>query len=512
MENNLPNGSKRTTDIDDSKEHNRQLRRHHMGHSDRLKEMREMATLHERQVALIQAHNQELQQQRDELARQLNVLGEQRNTSHLESVRNEETLQQFAEHLHALHAQKVSSVPADQPDASERKKMHQDNSKLVPPADGPLSAQIKALRQAYVHSGGSDPGIIAQMVDLQTDAQSVEKNQATASAEARRKNPEHCILDSTREASQRGTTWELLLLEQQNQRLEEEILRIQWARERNQNYEAALRTELELIQRETLQQVDGLQAGVGRSRGAPRPCRQPPPPAPPRPPPPLQANTHIPTALSLFHARSSSSPSGRHILDPVDSLGPAPYDPAAGFVIFFDLVLGVTASQKALCLVAALYSEGVEVGPQTPLPPVKCLPGVSSAYSHSLTPGNYALLSVKQPVPRVQPSSSLCLVVEMQAAHDLDVHDQDVQLTSSGWTCVELFDQYNQLHSGHWRVPVRCLPVQPSLNITQLNTIPQVGNMELCMRLVNSRDEDVQTLMEPDPSRTRHYKYLAVVG
>ncbi|KAG7513659.1 hypothetical protein JOB18_013522 [Solea senegalensis] len=411
-----------------------------MGHSDRLKEMREMATLHERQVALIQAHNQELQQQRDELARQLNVLGEQRNTSHLESVRNEETLQQFAEHLHALHAQKVSSVPADQPDASERKKMHQDNSKLVPPADGPLSAQIKALRQAYVHSGGSDPGIIAQMVDLQTDAQSVEKNQATASAEARRKNPEHCILDSTREASQRGTTWELLLLEQQNQRLEEEILRIQWARERNQNYE------------------------------------------------------------------------GRHILDPVDSLGPAPYDPAAGFVIFFDLVLGVTASQKALCLVAALYSEGVEVGPQTPLPPVKCLPGVSSAYSHSLTPGNYALLSVKQPVPRVQPSSSLCLVVEMQAAHDLDVHDQDVQLTSSGWTCVELFDQYNQLHSGHWRVPVRCLPVQPSLNITQLNTIPQVGNMELCMRLVNSRDEDVQTLMEPDPSRTRHYKYLAVVG
>ncbi|XP_058494872.1 coiled-coil domain-containing protein 17 isoform X2 [Solea solea] len=472
-------------------EHDRQLRRHHMGHSDRLKEMREMATLHECQVALIQAHNQELQRQRDELARQVNVLGEQRNTSHLESVlmelraqeeRNEETLQQFAEHLHALHAQKVSSLPAD----------HQDNYKLVPSADGPLSAQIKALRQAYVHSGGSDPGIIAQMVDLQTEAQSVERNQATASAEARRKKEK---------PPQRGTSWELLLLEQENQRLEEEILRIQWARERNQNYEA-LRTELELIQRETLQQVDG----VGRSRGAPRPCRQPPPPAPPRPPPPLQANTHIPTALSLFHARSSSSPSGRHILDPVDSLGPAPYDPAAGFVIFFDLVLGVTASQKALCLVAALYSEGVEVGPQS-LPPVKCLPGVSSPYSHSLIPGNYALLSVKQPVPRVQPSSSLCLVVEVQAAHD-----QDVQPTSSGWTCVELFDQYNQLHSGHWRVPVRCLPVQPSLNIAQLNTIPQVGNMELCMRLVNGRDEDVQTLMEPDPSRTRHYKYPAVVS
>ena len=69
-------------------------------------------------------------------------------------------------------------------------------------------------------------------------------------------------------------------------------------------------------------------------------------------------------------------------------------------MVFYDLVLGVDASQKALRLVAALYSEGQEVGPPTPLPPVQCLPGVSLPYAHSLQPGNYALLSVKQPVPR----------------------------------------------------------------------------------------------------------------
>lgn len=36
-----------------------------LGHSERLKEMREKAALHERQLALIHAHNQQLEQQRD---------------------------------------------------------------------------------------------------------------------------------------------------------------------------------------------------------------------------------------------------------------------------------------------------------------------------------------------------------------------------------------------------------------------------------------------------------------
>lgn len=36
-----------------------------LGHSERLKEMREMAMLHEHQLARIHAHNQQLEQQRD---------------------------------------------------------------------------------------------------------------------------------------------------------------------------------------------------------------------------------------------------------------------------------------------------------------------------------------------------------------------------------------------------------------------------------------------------------------
>ncbi|XP_067454264.1 coiled-coil domain-containing protein 17 [Thunnus thynnus] len=521
-----------------------------LGHTDRLKEMREMAALHEHQLALIHAHNQQLEQQRDELALQVSVLTEQSNITHLEGLltelreqeeRNKETLQQLAEHLHTLHIKEVS-VPADQLAPHKNKRMHHDdNYELISTVDGPLSAQIKALRQAYMQSGGSDPAIVAHMIDLQAEAQRLEKNQPATAAKARKKESKNQSDDEEK----------LLAVEQENQRLEEEILMIQLARKKHHNYEAAARTELELIQTQNLQQIVALQAEMERSKETPRPRRQPPPP-----PIPFQPNTHTHVPLPLVHslqlqsnmfmnsgfrqffnptnvkvafnhvikiqkclcvpqlqARSFTSPLGRCMVDPLDSLSPAPYDPAAGFVVFYDLVLGIDASQTVLRLVAALYSEGQEVGPLTPLPPVQCLPGVSLPYTHSLQPGNYALLSVKQPLPRIQPSRSLSLVVEIQTARDLDVYNQDVfKLLPCGWTRLELFDQHNQLCSGHWRAPVRRLPIRPSLSLAQLNSIPQVDNMELCVRLVNSRDGDVQTVVKPDPSSTSHYKYPAVVS
>ncbi|XP_042272925.1 coiled-coil domain-containing protein 17 [Thunnus maccoyii] len=480
-----------------------------LGHTDRLKEMREMAALHEHQLALIHAHNQQLEQQRDELALQVSVLTEQSNITHLEGLltelreqeeRNKETLQQLDEHLHTLHIKEVS-VPADQLAPHKNKRMHHDdNYELISTVDGPLSAQIKALRQAYMQSGGSDPAIVAHMIDLQAEAQSLEKNQPATAAKDRKKENVKPL--------QRGPSWELLAVEQENQRLEEEILMIQLARKKHHNYEAAARTELELIQTQNLLQIVALQAEMERSKETPRPRRQPPPP-----PIPLQPNTHTHVPLPLLQARSFTSPLGRCMVDPLDSLSPAPYDPAAGFVVFYDLVLGIDASQTVLRLVAALYSEGQEVGPPTPLPPVQCLPGVSLPYTHSLQPGNYAVLSVKQPVPRIQPSRSLFLVVEVQTARDLDVYNQDVfKLLPCGWTRLELFDQHNQLCSGHWRAPVRRLPIRPSLSVAQLNSVPQVDNMELCVRLVNGRDGDVQPMVKPDPSSTSHYKYPAVVS
>lgn len=48
---------------------------------------------------------------------------------------------------------------------------------------------------------------------------------------------------------------------------------------------------------------------------------------------------------------------------------------------------------------------------------------------------------------RIQPSPSLCLMVEVQAARDLDVYDHEaLRMGSWGWTRLDLFDQYNQVY------------------------------------------------------------------
>ncbi|XP_013978906.2 coiled-coil domain-containing protein 17 [Salmo salar] len=113
----------------------------------------------------------------------------------------------------------------------------------------------------------------------------------------------------------------------------------------------------------------------------------------------------------------------------------SPYDPAAGFMVFYDLVLGLDAMLRVLRLVPGLYSGGQEVGRPTPLLPVKCQLGGGLPYSHTVPPGNYVPLAIKQPMPRMQPSPSLSLMVELQAAGGLDAYVQEVQrLVSQGWS------------------------------------------------------------------------------
>ncbi|KAF0041838.1 hypothetical protein F2P81_005370 [Scophthalmus maximus] len=93
--------------------------------------------------------------------------------------------------------QKVS-LPAYRPDPAGNYKMHHDKCKLIAPAGGPLSTQIGALRRAYTQSGGSYPAIVAQMIDLQAEAQSLEKNEAaSAKATGKRENDERDDAEET---------------------------------------------------------------------------------------------------------------------------------------------------------------------------------------------------------------------------------------------------------------------------------------------------------------------------
>uniref|UniRef100_A0A8C3FD79 Coiled-coil domain-containing protein 17 n=1 Tax=Chrysemys picta bellii TaxID=8478 RepID=A0A8C3FD79_CHRPI len=221
-------------------------------------------------------------------------------------------------------------------------------------------------------------------------------------------------------------------------------------------------------------------------------------------------------SLGLAHSGDRMGPQthlSRYLLDPPDALGPAPYDPATGFVIFYDFLLGLDPTFFQVCLVAGLYRDGQEMGKPTPLPVAYCQMGQSPPYVVDGQRGNGAILSAKQPVPRVRPSMSIALVMELQASGGFDAYGQEIQrLASRGWAKINLFDQLHQLISGRWKIPVRLLPVQPGLTTEQLNGIPQAGKTELYLRVVNARDADMQSMAEIDPGNAAMYQYPPTVS
>lgn len=150
---------------------------------------------------------------------------------------------------------------------------------------------------------------------------------------------------------------------------------------------------------------------------------------------------------------------------------------------------------------------------------------------------------------RVRPSTSIALVVELQAAGGFDAYGLEIQrLASRGWAKITLFDQLHQVISGRWKIPVRVLPVKPGLTTEQLNGVPQVsgfsrsvvaptlarsphsksaasagvspdhgpfpqaGKTELYLRVVNARDADVQSLAEIDPGNASLYRFPPTVS
>ncbi|XP_019356934.1 PREDICTED: coiled-coil domain-containing protein 17 [Gavialis gangeticus] len=200
-------------------------------------------------------------------------------------------------------------------------------------------------------------------------------------------------------------------------------------------------------------------------------------------------------------------------LESPDALGPAPYDPGAGFAIFYDFLLGLDPTVIQVRLVAGLYRDGQEMGRPTPLPSADCDVAQAPRYLVDGQRGNRAILATKQPVPRVRPSTSIALVVELQAAGGFDAYGLEIQrLASRGWAKITLFDHLHQVISGRWKIPVRVLPVKPGLTMEQLNGVPQAGKTELYLRVVNARDADVQSLAEVDPGNAALYRFPPTVS
>ncbi|XP_063521282.1 coiled-coil domain-containing protein 17 isoform X7 [Pongo pygmaeus] len=244
----------------------------------------------------------------------------------------------------------------------------------------------------------------------------------------------------------------------------------------------------------------------------------PPPVAPPLPPLPGFSEPQLPGTMTRNLGLDP------HFLLPTsDVLGPAPYDPGAGLVIFYDFLRGLEASWIWVQLRTGLARNGQDTGRTTALPPALCLPPPPAPGPM----GNCAILASRQPVPRLLPSPSVSLVCELQVWQGL-AWARAAQ--PKAWVSLGLFDQDQRVLSGRWRLPLRALPLDPSLSLGQLNGIPQVsvvrrdwayikvqaqyhfispqaGQAELFLRLVNARDAAVQTLAEINPANVHEYQH-----
>ncbi|XP_043942783.1 coiled-coil domain-containing protein 17 [Protopterus annectens] len=504
--------------------------------------MREMVAAHERHLADIQDRNRDLEQQREEIRRRLaEYASRDKPTTNIEQMllelkaqeeKNQLALESLREQIELLQmdagSKSEAGITTHSPHLVEEKEEKlQFNFIPFTIGNGSLASEISALRLAYLQNGGKDPVILAQMHDLQSEAQTLEMTtQKPGRKEKKRKLP-NGTLDT-----------ELLRMELENQRLEDEILKLKLQRETRKVGDDYRDKELMDMQREHMKQMAEMQAEMEmlkkeaggmwlrRGRWSPKLQRPPPPPPPPPPPqPPISHHYHpamhppaggeyappfIPGAMDRIqpHVQSMS----KHLLNPVDALGPSPYDPAAGFVVFYDFILGLDPTVSLVRLVAGLYSNGQEMGKPTTLPAVYCEIGRTMPYLTDSYKGNIAMLSAKQPVPRVRPFPSICLVMDLQAAGGFDSYGQEIQrLVSRGWSKLDIFDHNNQVMSGRWKVPVRTLPVQPALSMGQLNGIPQVGNAEIYVRIVNARDADIQSMANIDPSDASLYSYPSMI-
>ncbi|XP_046325153.1 coiled-coil domain-containing protein 17 isoform X11 [Marmota monax] len=352
---------------------------------------------------------------------------------------------------------------------------------------GTLAAEIRALREAYMRGGGRDPGVLGKIWQLQVEASALELRRS-----------------QNRRDKASAASGELLVLEAENRRLEENILALQMQRCRAQTFWGPREAQL-------------LAGPCTSPWGKGNPPHLPPPVAPPLPPLPGSTNVQFsggaekavrtqgcqdgPPLPGTMTKNLSLDP---HFLLPTsDVLGPAPYDPGAGLFIFYDFLRGLDASWIWVQLLTGLARDGQDTGGTTALPPAFCLPPPPAPGPM----GNCAILASRQPVPRLLPSPSVSLVCELQAWQGLAWARAP---QPKAWASLVLFDRDQRVLSGRWRLPLRALPVDPSLSFGQLNGIPQAGQTELFLRLVNARDADVQTLAEINPTSAHEYQYPPV--
>lgn len=228
-----------------------------------------LAENHGRQMEYLQLHSRELEKQREEIRRQLEMLGrrtvapQQDNSGEFlralreQEIRNQRALDDLRRQLLDLHGnQKVNVIeiekpvyhqPPPPPPPQERKNF------IFPAYYGKsLVAEISAIRQAYLMNDGNDPNVLAQMMQMQAEAQAIEDQM--------NQKPE---IQSPKEKP-KDDQGVLKMMEMENERLIQELRLLQEQNSLAQNRrksdkEDDLERELRRLQREHLEKMSGLQ-------------------------------------------------------------------------------------------------------------------------------------------------------------------------------------------------------------------------------------------------------------
>ncbi|KAM3939358.1 coiled-coil domain-containing protein 17-like [Leptodactylus fuscus] len=482
---------------------------------DKDTQLRYLAEAHSKQISEIMSQNRLLEKQRDDIVQRLNeITARSKNTSYLEKMirhlsaqeqKNEQLLTTMKQQIDLLQTEAIKrgiSRMHSEPPVSrkvERAALHQPFVPIY--GGGSLTSEISMLRMTYLRNGGNDQVILANLQDLLTEAQLIEQREKRAHLIRKKKNKRHT-----------NTKWDLneklVTLEIENQQLEDELFKLQLQRQRKTRIPRTTNGEVErtvqfprFVKEQTQQNIKTLNAELEMIKQELEIQK-------------LKARTktsqRVKPQLDILHPMEMNkldTPNlGRHFSNLSHGLEPAPYDPISGFVVFYDYLLGLDPSYRVCRLMISLCSGGQELGNPSTLPPVYCDASLSKFYHGKRQ--NIAILSTKQAVPRVRPSPNISLIIELQASGGYDPYGQEVsRLVPRGWVKVDIFDYQNRVISGHWKVPIRILPVKPSLTTGSLNGVPQLENTELFIRLVNARDGDEQSTYPIDISNATQYKY-----
>ncbi|XP_030047956.1 coiled-coil domain-containing protein 17 [Microcaecilia unicolor] len=476
-----------------------------------------LAEAHSKQLNDILTQNKHLEKQRDDIVQRLNELTVQsKHSDQLEMMikqlntqerKNEQLLESLKHQIEMLQIESKRNRNQIQNNDSRVK---QKEEKIQPPLQqgyihfyggGSLSSEISALRLTYLQNGGNDSMILLHLQDLLTEAQHLEQ-QGRGTRQPQKKKRRNGTV-------KHDVNMELITLEIENQCLEDEILKLQLKRQRSAQLFKTSSRKIDLpmfLKHDPKYKMKTLSAEIGllkqelesqrQRRRMKTTCTQD-----------RQAKPAYSTLPPVEEARPLTPAHTKHFVDISDDLEPAAYDPISGFVVFFDFLLGLDPSYRVCRMVVGLYNNGQEMGHPFSLPAAYCEISSMSTFPENRRQ-NMAILATKQAIPRIRPSPNFALIMELQASGAYDIYGQEVShLVSRGWTKMDIFDHQNRVISGHWKIPIRVLPMKPLMTTGEMNAVPQLESAELYVRLVNARDADVQSTIPIDPNNAVFYKY-----